>query len=418
MPHRFLIPVFALLAAAPVALAASPALPLLEGPGGTVFVAGGAVSDADADLWGAYAGYARAAKREKKPKVVVFCTARDSLAAAKSAFFTDGKTAWSYQHVFEHYGLAPVFVPIAIDNYRQAANDPRNVALLDGASAVWFGGGAQNLHARCLLNDDGSDSPLMKAVRRVAANGGVVGGTSAGAAIMDRFTYGDRDSYDYLAANVLTFRPLSGVTQADSPFGTERSGGYTHGFNFLSAIDAAVDTHTDARGRYGRVLVAMRALKNPFGLAVAEDTALAVKGRRGVVYGAGTVFIADGRKATYRDSAPFGATDVSVSLLSAHDAFDFETGAVTAPVTAGKPQGAAPESAADVLIGAGVPDAMAAFARSGAQTMTRRTRSDAPGAFDFVFNRAAETRFFAKGDRVTVDRLKLTVVPQAAKESR
>jgi hypothetical protein len=50
--------------------------------------------------------------------------------------------------------------------------------------------------------------------------------------------------------------------------------------------------------------------------------------------------------------------------------------------------------------------------------MTRRTRSDAPGAFDFVFHRAAETRFFAQGDRVSVDRLKLTVIPPAAKESR
>lgn len=420
MPPRFLIPVLALLAAAPVALAAAPAPPLLDGPGGTVFVAGGAVSDADADLWGAYAGYARAAKREARPKVVVFCTARDSLKAARDAFFTDGKAAWSYRRVFEHYGLSPVFAPIAIDNFRQAAHDPQNVALLDGASAVWFGGGAQNLHARCLLNDDGSDSPLMKAVRRVAANGGVVGGTSAGAAIMDRFTYGDRDSYDYLSANTLTFRPLAGVTGANSPFGTERAGGYTHGFNFLAAIDAAVDTHTDARGRYGRVLVAMRALKNPFGLAIAEDTALAVKGRRGVAYGAGTVFVADGRKATYRETGPFGATDVSVSLLLAHDAFDFETGILTAPGASHQPaaQAPAPDAPPDVLAGAGVPETMAAFGRSGAAAMTRRTRSDAPGAFDFVFNRAAETRVFAKGDRVSVDRLKLTVIPPAAKESR
>jgi cyanophycinase len=428
MPPRFLIPVLALLAAAPVALAAPNAVPMLDGPGGTIFVAGGAVSDADADLWGAYAGYARSARGEARPKVVVFCTARGSLKAARDAFYTDGKATWSYRRVFAHYGLAPVFVPIAIDNFRQAAKDPRNVALLEGAAAVWFGGGAQNLHARCLLNDDGTDSPLLSAVRRVAARGGVVGGTSAGAAIMDRFTYGDRDSYDYLAANTLTFRPLAGVTAADSPFGTARAGGYTHGFNFLSDIDAAVDTHTDARGRYGRVLVAMRALKNPFGLAVAEDTALAVRGRRGVAYGAGTVFIADARQASFREAGPFGATGVSVSLLRAHDGFDFATGAMTA--SAGNPQApAGPEAVpvpvpaasasggADVLAGAGVPEAMAAFARSGAATMTRRTRSGTPGAFDFVFNRAAETRFFAQGDRVSVDRLRLTVIPPAAKES-
>jgi hypothetical protein len=109
---------------------------------------------------------------------------------------------------------------------------------------------------------------------------------------------------------------------------------------------------------------------------------------------------------------------VSVSLLRAHDRFDFETGALTAAGAAGQGAGAAPDSAADVLSGTGVPDAMAAFARSGAASMTRRTRSSTPGAFDFVFQRAAETRFFAQGDRVSVDRLKLTVIPPAAKESR
>lgn len=419
MPPRFLLPVLALLAVAPGALAAAPALPLLDGPGGTVFVAGGAVKQTDADLWGAYAGYARAARRDKRPKVVVFGTARPSLEAAKGSFFADDAHAWGYKHIFEHYGLAPVFVPIAIDNFRQAAKDPKNVALLDGASAVWFGGGAQNLHARCLLNDDGSDSPLMKAVRKVVERGGIVGGTSAGAAIMDRFTYGDRESYDYLATNVLTFRPLTGVVKADSPFGTERSGGYTHGFNFLKTVDAAVDTHTDARGRYGRVIVAMRALKNPFGLAIAEDTALAVKGRRGVAYGAGTVFVADGRRAAYTAIGPFAATGLSVSLLRSHDRFDFDKGALSGAGAVCPPQDPAPACPVDVLAGAGVPDEMAAVATSAADSTTCRTHASEAVAFDFTFDRVAETRAFVKDGRVSVDRLKLTVTPHhATKESR
>ncbi|MFN3429361.1 MAG: cyanophycinase [Candidatus Sericytochromatia bacterium] len=419
MPHRFLLPVVALLTLAPVAVVAAPAIPLLGGPGGTVFVAGGAVKQTDADLWGAYAGYARAARRDKRPKVVVFGTARPSLEAARSAFFTDDARAWGYKHIFEHYGLEPVFVPIAIDNFRQAAKDPKNVALLEGASAVWFGGGAQNLHARCLLNDDGTDTALMTAVRRVVEKGGIVGGTSAGAAIMDRFTYGDRESYDYMASNVLTFRPLSGVIKADSPFGTERSGGYTHGFNFLQAIDAAVDTHTDARGRYGRVLVAMRELKNPYGLAIGEDTALAVKGRRGMAYGAGTVFVADGRRAAYTAKGPFAATGLSVSLIRSHDAFDFDQGAVTGSGTACPPQDPAPACPVDVLAGAGVPDEMAAVATSASPATTCRTHASEAVAFDFTFARGAETRAFVKGGRITVDRLKLTVTPHlATKESR
>lgn len=418
MPHRFTLPLLAVLAAAPTALAA-PALPLLEGPGGTVFIAGGHVLDNDADLWGAYAAYARAAKHDKRPKVVVFCTARDSMATAKKAYDEDAKDAWSYRHVFEHYGLAPVFVPIAIDNYKAASHDPKNVALLKGASAVWFGGGAQNLHARCLLEDDGTDTPLMKAVRQVVASGGVVGGTSAGAAIMDRFTYGDKESYDYLAANALTFRPVSTAKTADSPFGDERTGGYTHGFDFLEGIDASVDTHTDARGRYGRTLVASHVLKNRFGLALAENTALAVKGKRGMAYGVGTVFVADNQDAAFAPGPSYGGKDLTVSLLRAHDAIDFERGVVTASAPASAPAGQAPQCPKDVLAGAGVPDAMAAFALSGAPTHTCRTHDGQAVAFDLTFSRSADTRVFAQGARITVDRLKLTVTPRpTAKESR
>ncbi|MNS77122.1 hypothetical protein D3C72_1106960 [compost metagenome] len=207
--------------------------------------------------------------------------------------------------------------------------------------------------------------------------------------------------------------------KADSPFGTERSGGYTHGFNFLKAVDAAVDTHTDARGRYGRVLVAMRALKNPFGLAIAEDTALAVKGRRGVAYGAGTVFVADGRRAAYTAKGPFAAKGLSVSLMRAHDRFDFDKGALTGAGAVCPPQDPAPACPVDVLSGAGVPDEMAAVATSAADATTCRTHASEAVAFDFSFDRAPETRAFVKDGRVSVDRLKLTVTPHlATKESR
>lgn len=405
-----LLPIALLTLLPATALAAPAAPPLLSGPGGTVFVAGGHIADSDADLWTAYAGYARAAHHQKRPKVAVFCTARDSFATAQKAYGEDAKDAWSYRHVFEHYGLEPVFVPIAIDNYKTAAQDPKNVALLAGASAVWFGGGAQNLHARCLLNDDGSDSPLMKAVRRVYAEGGVVGGTSAGAAIMDRFTYGDGESYDYLAANRLKSRSLSEVTKADSPFGEGKVGGYTPGFNFLSAIDAGVDTHVDARGRYGRVLVAMRTLKYPFGLALAEDTALAVKGRVGMAYGHTHVFVADGRRATYQAEGPYTASGVRVSLVAPHAAYDFENGRITAGPTL-KPSDGGLACPADVLKGAALPDEMRSLALNTTPSLCCTTHKGGTPAFAFTLGRTAETQAFGPADHVSVQGLSLTVAP-------
>jgi hypothetical protein len=74
---------------------------------------------------------------------------------------------------------------------------------------------------------------------------------------------------------------------------------------------------------------------------------------------------------------------------------------------------------ADVLAGAGVPNEMGAFALSGADTHTCRTHDGGPLAFDFTFERGADTHVYAKGDAVTVDRLKLTVTPATtSKESR
>ena len=58
--------------------------------------------------------------------------------------------------------------------------------LFDGVSGVWFSGGDQLHTARLLLQPDGSDTPVLGRMRRLLSDGGVIGGSSAGAAIMSR----------------------------------------------------------------------------------------------------------------------------------------------------------------------------------------------------------------------------------------
>ncbi|MDB5100400.1 MAG: uncharacterized protein JWM80_4821 [Cyanobacteria bacterium RYN_339] len=337
-------------------------------PAGTVFLAGGHVMDQDADLWKAFIG------RASSPTIAVFGSARESLKVARGAYEQDTPGIWCYQHVLKHYGAKPRFVPIAIDNYRQAAHDPANLKLVEQAGGVWFGGGAQDLHARCLLEDDGRDTPLMSAVRKVYQRGGVVGGTSAGAAVMDKLTYGDGESADYLLANRLVKRPLTAFGKADTAMGDGKTGGYTTGFGFTSGIDAAVDTHVDARGRYGRVLVAMGQLDYHFGIALAENTALAVQGQRGVAFGAGSVVVFDGRQAEIAKAGRFTARDVGASVLRAHDAYDFTTGEAT---LGRRPSpGPLPTAPANLLNRDALPRVIEAFQASGA----RELRCPAPAA--------------------------------------
>jgi cyanophycinase len=347
---------------------------------GTLFLAGGHVLDQDADLWKAFVAHA------SSPTIAVFGSARGSLKVAREAFEQDSPDAWSYRHVLQHYGARPRFVPIAIDNFRQAAHDPANVKLVEQCGGVFFGGGAQDLHARCLLEDDGRDTPLMAAVRKVYAKGGVVGGTSAGAAVMDRLTYGDGESADYLKANRLVQRPLTAFGKADTPMGDGKTGGYTTGFGFTAGVDAAVDTHVDARGRYGRVLVAMGQLGYRFGIALAENTALAIRGQDAMAYGAGSVVVFDGRQAQISKTGPFTARNVGASVLHAHDAYDFTRGEAT--TTRHPSPGPMPSPPANVLDHDALPRLIEAFQASN----TPALRCPAPAAqLVFTLRRARTT---------------------------
>jgi len=64
--------------------------------------------------------------------------------------------------------------------------DQSLLPVLEGAGGIWFGGGDQLRTARLLLQADGTDTPVLAAMRRLLDGGGVIGGSSAGAAIMSR----------------------------------------------------------------------------------------------------------------------------------------------------------------------------------------------------------------------------------------
>lgn len=93
-----------------------------------------------------------------------------------------------------------------------------------------------------LVNQDESPTPLLEAIWHVYRSGGLVAGTSAGAAVMSRAMFVEAD----FVLPVLT----DGVQ-----VGKE----VDHGLGFLPR-DCFVDQHFLTRGRFGRALVAMQAL--------------------------------------------------------------------------------------------------------------------------------------------------------------
>jgi len=137
---------------------------------------------------------------------------------------------------------------------RDQANDPAFCAPLRDATGVWIGGGLQH---RLELAYVGTQ--VERELHALLDRRGVIGGTSAGAAIMSR---------------VMIRRGA-----ADAEIGT--------GFGFLT--NAVLDQHFIARNRQPRLQGLLEKHPGLYGLGIDEDTALIVAGRNMMVLGGSTV---------------------------------------------------------------------------------------------------------------------------------
>jgi cyanophycinase len=177
-----------------------------------------------------------------------------------------------------------------VPGWEAGAEDPALVALLEGCSGIWMLGGDQNQIMRCLVRADGGDSLLLASLRRRLAAGAVIGGTSAGAAVMSNPMIGGGTSFGALC-----------LPRASGAGDTEISDALlvSPGLGFFTG--GVVDQHFDARSRLGRLIEAAMvedgARRPAFG--VAEDSAMLWQAASSTVtaIGAGGVYIADVRKA-------------------------------------------------------------------------------------------------------------------------
>jgi len=280
---------------------------------GKVMMMGGAMTDDNAEVYNAL----KAAAGGGTPKIAVICSASADYQSAYE----------SYQHVFQSYGFDPVFIPVALDNYTTEAYSQANVDLINNCQAVFFSGGDQSRYSRCMFTDAGADTPVMAAVRAVYSRGGVISGTSAGAAIMGGFTYGEGDSYGYLEANHMVEKQISDVSLVDP--NDSNNGGYVQGFGFTSPYDAIVEQHCEARGRLGRIIVAMRELQSSIGIAVDENTAVLLNNDTATVYGVNGASIIDSSEATFPSDTYFRVNNLTISYLTSGDTYTFSTKSVT-----------------------------------------------------------------------------------------
>lgn len=154
--------------------------------------------------------------------------------------------------------------------------DRELAARIDDAGAVFLGGGNQ-----VKLVAELSGSRAEESLKALSHRGGVVCGTSAGAAALTMLTMagGEIDEEGNL------------VEQYLGP-----------GFGLLD-FETIVDTHFARRRRLQRLFVVIAGNPQLLGLGIDEDTALVVRGHLAEVVGAGGVTFVDGRDSVRFDNA-------------------------------------------------------------------------------------------------------------------
>jgi cyanophycinase len=193
------------------------------------------------------------------------------------------------------------------------AMKPDSAKILDGVGGVWFAGGDQSRLTAALL-----DTPIHQKMRELYEKGCIIGGTSAGAAVMsevmitgdEKRTAKEDEQWQVIwAADIVRVR----------------------GFGFVTK--AIIDQHFVTRRRHNRLISLI--IENPklVGVGIDESTAVLVRpDGRCEVLGENQVIIYDARKArTFKTPAGrLGAHGMTMHVLLSGDVYDLVKGKVEA----------------------------------------------------------------------------------------
>ncbi len=301
-------------------LAAGSARAADQGPG-TLVIIGGGMNTAATKIYQAFIQRGGGADRIRIAIIPAASSEPASSGREQAREFVQAGVAAERVRVFPVAIVDDPTTPeVNESTWARNAFDPKLAGEMAGYNAVFFSGGDQVRHVQSLRNRDGTDSPLLAAIRRIFAEGGVVGGTSAGAAVMSDPMICNGDSLNAV---------IEGAGQ--QPWGCDESRGVslTMGLGFFR--HGLADQHFLKRGRIGRLIVALQHLKSTApGVGIDEDTAAVCRGSEMEVVGSSGVLLVDCRRAAVsRTAAGLRAEDIRLDYLAEGDRYDFATGVAT-----------------------------------------------------------------------------------------
>lgn len=283
----------------------------IEGSGKLV-IAGGAIRSDNQALYEAFIN----AMPKQDGKVVIIPVASGKPVKSANAFAED----------LVRYGLDEKQIstfPLAVTDdsttdfderqWKDNAFDEEYVAKLKDAAAIWFTGGDQMRIVESIRPNPDEQSPLLNVLKDALKNGAVIGGTSAGAAMMSETMIAAGDSFTAITE-----------PKSEQYYGmeTQEQGQLYlhHGLGFFEF--GIVDQHFDRKARLGRLVKTLTDQDQKMGYAVDEDTAMVVDTQNQTLtaVGAGNVTIVNAKSAESSDK-PFRVQNVSLTLLSSGDQY-------------------------------------------------------------------------------------------------
>jgi cyanophycinase len=195
--------------------------------------------------------------------------------------------AHDYRAVFEKLGIKEKDFELLDVRDRGEALSEEKLHILDDAVVVFLTGGSQ-----LRITSQFGDTPIYQRILAFYYKGGVIAGTSAGAAVMSEtmLIHGASDESNKLST--LGMAPGLGLIK-----------------------DAVVDSHFAERGRIGRLLGVVAQNPRNLGIGIDENTAIIVTPDMIFrVIGSGAIYVADGSSITYSSLAEASGSEQIVSL--------------------------------------------------------------------------------------------------------
>lgn len=192
---------------------------------------------------------------------------------------------------------------------KETADNEENLKKMEWANAVFFLGGDQSYLTRDMLG-----TKLLEKVFEIYNKGGVVGGSSAGAAVMSEI--------------MITGNELINTDSVNSFISITKGNIETKkGFGFIK--NAIIDQHFIKRKRYNRLLTLMCEHKDLLGIAIDESTAIVVNPDNTFnVIGRNQVIVFDPTESINirtDKTNNLGITDMKLHILINGDKFDMNT---------------------------------------------------------------------------------------------